>query len=1374
MCWHNLLACSAMRCDVTVILILELLVGLSSTAARLSRVLPFDEGDQGVPVFGDCEFRVNGDLNDPAPLLARHNYFEIIVPDPTDTVRLQNGELLDMFCPGAGFAAPFQTRTQLTAQCLQKKYFLVDGLVYPFANFSCAAWPTFSALRTGRQCNGGTDLVKVGFQLEDDGFLQTFDVCHDEDSEATRYVHHVLYPSSYDYQHGVARPNFITLDFYKGRDVNKKYTQVEQNITISNILGLDASPYFNYSDDRILARGHLIAKTDQIFGAAQMSTFIFINVAPQWQSFNGGNWERVESSVRKFVADQNLTVDCYTGTWGVSTLPDFEGIERELYLDFDENNNGLIPVPKLYFRVIIDRASREGIVLVGVNNPYVTLEQIQSEYILCEDVGHRLRWVSWIKEDLHEGYSYACSVEDFTEVVKDLPLDDLHTTGILGLDKDTTSDAPTTVSTTEVPSPTAPETTTEIPTTAESTSDIPTELPTTLESSTDIPSTISTTSTTELPSTTSESTSDIPSTISTTSTTELPSTTSESTSDIPSTISTTSTTELPSTTSESTTDIPSTISTTSTTELPPTTTSESTTGSSSTASSSTATTPSPTATPQPDQCYFSTNGDLTDPAPLLTPEGALSWLLPDESGIYTVDDGSSIDLHCTAALAIPFNRYTALTARCVGDQMYEAEGQRVAIGEFSCQTWPSYEAVRTGVSCEGGTELLQIGFNVAAGMLPQLELCYDESAQITRYARYELTPANVAYQQNVAQPGYLRAGFYAGKDVNVLYSLSHQHEMLGETLGLNASQYLDSSRDLYLARGHLAARQDFVHGSAQRATHFYVNVVPQWRSITIGNWLAVERSLRQFVANEAINVSVHAGSWGVATLPNAEGKQTPIYLNADTQQLPVPRLVYRIVIDQESRRGIALVVANDPHASLDEILRDYVVCEDVGAQLDWLDWEKANIEKGYAYACSVEDFTEVVKDLPLDQLDTTGLLGLPDEQSQQLCSFRVNGDLKDPAPLFVLRDERGSAQYLEPDPQGAVELQRGQAIELHCSGPKSFQGHFAGYSQLNASCWQEENFLVLGKVHHISDFVCTSWPAYTARRTNRECNGGTNLLEVGFQLANDDSHDDFLQTYDVCHDELAEVTRYVHHVLTPSSAQYQRSVSRPSFITGDFYGGKDVNQKYTQVQQNITISGILGMDASQYFDIGSNVYLARGHLSAKTDFIFGAAQQASFFFVNAAPQWQTFNAGNWERIEDSVRKFVAAENITVDCYTGTWGVSTLPDAEGVPQELYLDFDENSNGLIPVPKLYFRVIIDRDSRRGIVLLGVNNPHIGMEEIEEDYIICPDIGDQINWISWTRKDLQKGYSYACTVEDFIETVQDLPLDDLQTNGVLGVSA
>ncbi|XP_068142389.1 uncharacterized protein [Drosophila tropicalis] len=1343
---------------ITVLTLAVLSVSDSASSARspLPRVLPLaDEGEGGVSVYGDCEFKVNGDLSDPAPLFSRHGSYEIIVPDPTDTVQLINGEQLDMFCPGTGFAAPFTNRTQVTAQCLQQKYFLVDGLIYPFGNFSCVNWPTYTALRTGRQCNGGTDLIKAGFELEDGGFLQAYDVCHDEVAEATRYVHHVLYPSSYDYQHGVARPSFIELDFYGGRDVNTKYTQVQQNITISEILGLDASPYFNYTDDRILARGHMIAKTDQIFGAAQMATFLFINVAPQWQTFNGGNWEKVETSVRKYVADRNLTTDCYTGTWGVSTLPDVNGTERELYLDFDENHNGLIPVPKLYFRVVIDRETREGIVLIGVNNPYASLEQIQRDYILCEDIGHKLSWLSWYKEDLHEGYSYACTVEDFTAVVKDLPLEDLYTNGVLGLDDEpTTTDAPT--STTNEPAITT--STSDLPS---STSALPASTTVSSTTTTDEPSTTSApaSSTAEPSSTTGESSSTSSTPASTTgspatsTTTAEPSTTGSTDS---STAQTSTTTSIPASTTGST--VATSEETSSTSSVPGTTT-----------SNPASTTAAPPTTPGPvaNQCHFSINGDLKNPIPLITPEGTLSWLEPAQSGIYTLDEGSAIDLHCTGALLAPYNRFTALTARCLGSQTFNAEGSVVNIGQFICQSWPTYEAERSGIACEGGTELLHIGFNVAAGFLSHLEICYNEEKQISRYVRYELTPANVGYQRGVAEPGYLRGDFYSGEDVNVLYGQTHQLEVLTETLGADASQYLDTSKDMYLTRGQLAARQDFVHGSEQRATHFYVNAVPQWRSITIGNWLAVERSLRQFVADKALNVNVYAGAWGVSTLPNAAGEQVELYLNHNTDQLPVPRITYRLVIDQVSRQGVVLVVANNPHVTLSETLENYVICEDIGAQLDWLDWDKTNLNEGYGYACSVEDFTAVVKDLPLSDLTTSGVLGLSDQSlDSEVCGFLVNGDIIDPAPLFVVRSETGIAKYLEPNADGLVELKHGEAMELHCLG--AFIQPFATYRQVTVSCWQKQTFLAFGSLYNFQKFVCSSWPSYSARRTGRQCNGGTDLLEVGFELATND----FLQTYDVCHDEMAEVTRYAHHVLYPGSAQYQRSVARPTFITGDFYGGKDVNTMYTQVQQNITVSAILGLDASPYFNTSSNIYLARGHLAAKTDFVFGAPQKATFYFVNAAPQWQTFNGGNWERIEDSVRSFVSDQNIIADCYTGTWGVTTLPDSLGIQRELYLNFDEQNNGLIPVPKLYFRVIIDRESRNGIVLIGVNNPHKTLEEIQKDYIICKDIGEQLTWVSWTKENLLRGYSYACTVDDFIAVVKDLPLEDLTVNGVLGI--
>lgn len=405
----------------------------ATTDGPFSSTTPPPEIVGGVVVRGDCAFDVNGGLNDPAPIFTPHNRLEWLVPNRTGVVELSNGAYIDMYC-SKSFMAPFSNRTKVTAQCLQKQYFLVDGLIYPFSNFSCTDWPAYTARRTGRSCNGGTDLLEVGFELAA-GFLQNMDICHDEVNEVTRYVYHKLNPSSSGYQHGVSRPRFITGDFYAGKNVDNLYTKKQQNQTFSNILGMDASAFFNDTIDVYLARGHMAAKVDFIFGAPQKATFYFVNAAPQWQMFNGRNWERVEDGVRRYASDQALDLDCYTGIWGVSTLPDINGVQRELYLAFDENNNGLIPVPKIYFRVVIDRKTRKGIVLIGVNNPHATLKEIKRDYVICKDVGKRIKWIKWEKENLKNGYSYACAVDDFIRVVKDLPIDELYTTGLLGVEE---------------------------------------------------------------------------------------------------------------------------------------------------------------------------------------------------------------------------------------------------------------------------------------------------------------------------------------------------------------------------------------------------------------------------------------------------------------------------------------------------------------------------------------------------------------------------------------------------------------------------------------------------------------------------------------------------------------------------------------------------------------------------------------------------------------------------------------------------------------------------------------------------------------------------------------------------------------------------
>lgn len=359
----------------------------------------------------------------------------------------------------------------------------------------------------------------------------------------------------------------------------------------------------------------------------------------------------------------------------------------------------------------------------------------------------------------------------------------------------------------------------------------------------------------------------------------------------------------------------------------------------------------------------------------------------------------------------------------------------------------------------------------------------------------------------------------------------------------------------------------------------------------------------------------------------------------------------------------------------------------------------------------------------------------------------------EPQPLYV--EPRRSSFWPITD-NGHLVVKHNEEIEFLCPG--HFKYPFEDDKTVIAKCVDGRTFSVDGKHHDFTAFACKTWPSYTARRTGRSCPGGE-LLESGFSY-----EDRFFRLTEICFNPTEEATRYVYHTLEPGSDYYQQGMARVEFITDGFFGGKDVNYLYTQKKQKETISHILGFDAGKYFDERTSYFLARGHLAAKADFIMGAEQRGTFLFVNTAPQWQRFNAGNWQRVEDSTRTMATKRKLNLECYTGTYGVTTLANKHGKQTEIYL-YDEGGHKQIPVPKLYFRVVIEPRERKGIVLIGVNNPHLTLEEIERDYIVCPDISSRINWVNWSKHDISKGYSYACEVNEFRKHVRDLPEFDVR---------
>ena len=77
------------------------------------------------------------------------------------------------------------------------------------------------------------------------------------------------------------------------------------------------------------------------------------------------------------------------------------------------------------------------------------------------------------------------------------------------------------------------------------------------------------------------------------------------------------------------------------------------------------------------------------------------------------------------------------------------------------------------------------------------------------------------------------------------------------------------------------------------------------------------------------------------------------------------------------------------------------------------------------------------------------------------------------------------------------------------------------------------------------------------------------------------------------------------------------------------------NQKSTvkKILGSNTIDGTAIIETSSS---GTN-YFAKGHLSPDAGFVYNVMQDATYYFVNVAPQFQSFNNGNWKSLEYAVR-----------------------------------------------------------------------------------------------------------------------------------------
>lgn len=415
--------------------------------------------------------------------------------------------------------------------------------------------------------------------------------------------------------------------------------------------------------------------------------------------------------------------------------------------------------------------------------------------------------------------------------------------------------------------------------------------------------------------------------------------------------------------------------------------------------------------------------------------------------------------------------------------------------------------------------------------------------------------------------------------------------------------------------------------------------------------------------------------------------------------------------------------------------------------------------------------------------------------SSRSCRFAHRDDenvLRRPEPLCLVA---GGEEFI-PLVKGKMKLEHDQKMDVFCD--KGFKANHQG-AKFEVTCKNgqlkkgSENF-------DYSVTECKEWASAKAKEITGAaglCNKGKGrLYRIGFEV----DTQRFVTVYTSCHDAPSATNFYSHYEIKSALSEFSSRINfgEHAWRTGGLFKSlqvtpSDADDLFSPRKVRAQLGDILRISAKKNGKSNpayeaynnNNVYLNRGHLAAKADFARANEQHATYMLANAAPQWNTFNGENWERVERTSRA-LASRGFNLEVYTGT--VDTLklwkhPGSTNIRKkpEDYLDIfiapraTPLSKGQMPVPLYFFKILVEEGTNNGVVLIGVNDPY--MEEsrfaelMREENRLCKDVSGEIIFFGFMGIDngQAKGYTFACSVKDFmkkgvyIESLKNVELTD-----------
>ncbi|KAJ8668622.1 hypothetical protein QAD02_010285 [Eretmocerus hayati] len=386
------------------------------------------------------------------------------------------------------------------------------------------------------------------------------------------------------------------------------------------------------------------------------------------------------------------------------------------------------------------------------------------------------------------------------------------------------------------------------------------------------------------------------------------------------------------------------------------------------------------------KCEIDINKKYGMDKPLFLDEETLEVVYPVGSSKINFCSDEEYLLHCFGGHLKRSDTTTDVTSepsKCLkGLKFIEPSSKaKYTFDEVKCTGNPK-PGMREVGKCNDGV-LVNISYQVTKDRFWDiLDLCYVDDLSTTTWA-HSVIPKIIGEKKNekYATPGFVKGQFFQNVAITNVYTnqlkafeeifhndMSKINRYLPPKTGRKGNIYPDGNLfnyKNYLERGHLVPRADKFYLQEQKSTYFYVNVLPMWFSINRGNWrFAVEGEVRK-LATKIGDLDVWTGGLGILDLEGREIFLSKHKRKSASKQVPVPKLLYKLVYSKAKNSCVAFVVANNPYLDENRALpKDYQICK----QTELCNNIKKShqfemVERGYTYCCECGDFlgNELVK-----------------------------------------------------------------------------------------------------------------------------------------------------------------------------------------------------------------------------------------------------------------------------------------------------------------------------------------------------------------------------------------------------------------------------